>query len=95
MKNDYILSHEQGHFDIAEIHARLLNKQLKVYSVNDISKVSKEVNKIYEKTMDQLREMQNVYDSETNFSIKTAKQQEWLKKISEELKELEPYAAYN
>src|SRR5919112_1484552 len=31
IKNDYILSHEQGHFDIAEIHARKLHKALKAY----------------------------------------------------------------
>ncbi len=27
-KTDYILAHEQGHFDIAEIFARLLNKEM-------------------------------------------------------------------
>src|SRR5690349_19213237 len=31
VKNDYILKHEQGHFDIAEAHARLLFKNLGEY----------------------------------------------------------------
>src|SRR5580765_1242704 len=34
IRNDYILSHEQAHFDIAEIHARLLHKALKNYKFN-------------------------------------------------------------
>src|SRR3982751_621309 len=33
-KNDYILSHEQGHFDIAEIFTRKLAKSLSKYSFN-------------------------------------------------------------
>src|ERR1700733_2217591 len=32
VKTDYILSHEQGHFDVAEIFARKLFKALKEYN---------------------------------------------------------------
>ena len=95
VKNDYILSHEQGHFDIAEIYARKLNKLLKEYTVTNVNRLSKEVNKLYENTMRQLHDMQVKYDAETNFSINTEKQNEWLKKISLELKELETYADYH
>ena len=33
-KTDYILKHEQGHFDIAEIFARKLNKKMSEYKFN-------------------------------------------------------------
>ena len=33
-KTDYILRHEQGHFDIAEIFARKLNKKMSEYKFN-------------------------------------------------------------
>ena len=46
IKNDYILAHEQGHFDIAEIHARKLHKLLKAYKFNNRT-VAKDVNRIY------------------------------------------------
>jgi hypothetical protein len=94
VKIDYILSHEQGHFDIAEIFARKLNKSLKEYTVGNVGNLNKEVNKIYDNTMHQLHNMQVAYDTETNFSINKARQEEWLKKISSELKDLEAYANY-
>src|SRR5678810_1015402 len=34
MKTDYILAHEQGHFDITEIFARKLNEALQNYKFN-------------------------------------------------------------
>jgi hypothetical protein len=92
-KTDYILSHEQGHFDITEIYARRLNKAFKEYKAG--ADIKKEVNKIYKDTMHDLGERQNQYDQETNFSIKHPEQEQWLKKISEELKELEPFASYD
>jgi uncharacterized protein DUF922 len=94
VKTDYILSHEQGHFDITEIFARTLNKSLKEYTIDNIKTLSRDLNKIYENTMHQLNKMQNTYDNETNFSINKEKQEEWLVKISKELKELNAYANY-
>jgi len=34
VKNDYILSREQAHFDITELYAGKLNKILKAYKPN-------------------------------------------------------------
>jgi predicted secreted Zn-dependent protease len=94
VKNDYILSHEQAHFDIAEIYARKLNKVLKAYKPNE-NNISKEVNKIYENLMHEYYERQEEYDKETNFSINKIKQEEWLKKVSNELNDLKNYSNYN
>jgi Bacterial protein of unknown function (DUF922) len=95
VRNDYILSHEQGHFDIAEIFARELFKKLKDYQLRDVNKLSRDLNKIYENTMQELNDMQAKYDKETNFSINKEKQSEWLVKISKELERLQPYADYH
>lgn len=81
-KTDHILSHEQGHFDIAEIFARKLNKLMKEYTF-DWSTYRQDLKKIYQDVLDEKEEMQNKYDEETNHSINKEKQEEWLKKIKE------------
>jgi hypothetical protein len=94
VKTDYILSHEQGHFDITEIFARKLNKSLKEYKVGKLSDLTKDVNRMYENSMQQLHKMQTEYDSDTNNSINKTRQEEWINKIESELKVLETYAGY-
>lgn len=93
VKTDYILAHEQAHFDIAEIHARKLKRALDSYKFNEAT-ASEDVNNIYERVMKEHHRMQQEYDLETDHSRKPAKQQEWLKKIAAELKTLEPFANY-
>lgn len=90
VKNNLVLSHEQGHFDIAEIHARKLNKALKEYKF-DSRTVSNDVNRIYDRVMKQHHEAQQEYDRETDFSRKVEAQLDWLKKIEGDLKSLSDY----
>jgi len=92
-KNDHILSHEQGHFDIAEIFARRLYKKLRAYEF-DKKNYQTDLRKIYEDITDEKEAMQNRYDRETDHSINKEKQVEWLEKIRIELKELEAFAGY-
>ena len=92
-KTAYILSHEQGHFDIAEIFARKLNKKMSEYRFNKRT-YQQDLNKIYHDILEEKEEMQNDYDKETNHSIKEAKQAEWLKKIKDMLDEYADYAGY-
>lgn len=93
VKNDYILKHEQGHFDIAEIHARLLHRALLEYSFNSKS-VGDDINKIYSGTMEKHVQMQKLYDLETNHSLDSSKQAIWNSKIASRLEENEKYAEY-
>ncbi|HTD94299.1 MAG TPA: DUF922 domain-containing protein [Chitinophagaceae bacterium] len=92
-KNDYILAHEQGHFDIAEIYARLLNKRMKDYKF-DKTTYKTELGKIYHSVLDEKEAFQNSYDDETNHSINKDKQAAWLKKIDGLLAETAPYRNY-
>lgn len=92
-KTDYILLHEQGHFDITELFARKLAKELKEYRF-DPRKYQDEVTQIYKRLMDEKEEYQNKYDKETDFSRNKEHQAEWLEKIKDELDELDEYANY-
>lgn len=92
-KDAYILSHEQGHFDIAEIFARKLHKEMSEYKFNSRT-YQKDLKKIYEEVTDEKEEMQNEYDRETRHSINKEKQAEWLKKIGKMLEEYAGYADY-
>nr|WP_299066771.1 DUF922 domain-containing protein [uncultured Allomuricauda sp.] len=83
--DDIILSHEQLHFDIAELFARKMRAKLKRTSFSD--NVKAEIRKIYMETLKELKDFQELYDWETNFSRNTEKQLEWNKKIAEALKE--------
>jgi len=93
IKNELILGHEQGHFDLAELHARKLNKALKAYVFNSRT-VSKDVNGIYESIMKEHHKTQEQYDLETDHSRKIETQYKWQLKIAEELKNLELFAYY-
>jgi Bacterial protein of unknown function (DUF922) len=92
-KTAYILSHEQGHFDIAEIFARKLHKEMSKYVFNKKT-YQKELKKIYEDISEEKDKMQNEYDKETNHSINKEKQAAWLKKIETLLKEYELWSNY-
>jgi predicted secreted Zn-dependent protease len=93
IKNDLVLGHEQGHFDIAELHARKLNKALKDYKFN-AKTVSDDVNRIYENIMKDHHNFQSEYDQQTDFSRKVDKQMEWLAKIEKDLKSFNDYRGY-
>lgn len=93
-KTDYILAHEQGHFDIAEIFARKLNKKMSDYKFNK-DNFKTDLRKIYEGITSEKEEMQNEYDRETNHSIIKDKQVEWLMKIDQLLGEHKSFAGYN
>lgn len=83
-KTDYILEHEQGHFDITEIFARKLENALREYDFNP-KKFKSDLDQIYREIMEKKEELQNQYDVETDYSRNKEKQAEWLKKIQREL----------
>ena len=92
-KTEYILTHEQGHFDIAEIFARKLNKMMREYKF-DKETFKQDLKIIYQSIALEKDAFQNQYDEETNHSIKREKQAEWLKKIGNQLQELAQFSDY-
>lgn len=93
-KTDYILAHEQGHFDIAEVYARKLYKAVSQYRFNK-NTFKDDLNRIYATITTEKEEAQNTYDRETNHSINKQKQEEWLKKISDDLNSYAAFAGYH
>ena len=94
IKNNEVLAHEQGHFDIAEINARKLNKLIQAYHFN-AKTAQNDLNKLYQDAMKQHRLQQTQYDQETDFSRNRPNQEEWLTKIDQQLKETAPFANYH
>jgi len=93
-KTDYILAHEQCHFDITEVFARKLHKAMMEYEFNSAS-YKNDLNKIYEDIVKEKQDFQNEYDLETQHSQNREKQKEWQKKIEKMLDDYKEYAMYN
>jgi len=93
-KNDYLLKHEQGHFDINEIYARRIREELKKikFTLGNLNVVFKN---IVAKHFKELNATQELYDSETSHSKDKKKQEGWNIKISNQLKELNSYSSSN
>src|SRR5690554_4929695 len=64
--NQHILEHEQGHFDITEIHARKFRKALEDYRPG--KNIKEDLQKIYQRIETERDQMQKAYDRETNHS---------------------------
>ncbi len=92
-KTDFILRHEQGHFDIAEIFARKLNKKMTEYQFDKTTSKS-DLKNIYSGVTAEKETFQDLYDKETDHSRKKEIQEEWLKKIVRMLNELKDYSNY-
>lgn len=93
LKSDYLLNHEQLHFDIVELYAKKLRKKFlllkeKKAHFNDYILV-------FKKIKDSLDKEQNQYDCETSHSKNKVVQMKWNKIILNKLKELEPYSHNN
>ena len=87
--NDVTLLHEQLHFDISEVFARKMAKEM---SKTKFTKaIKQEVRAIYKRTLEELDKFQRRYDQETDFSRNIAQQKLWQKQISEVLKEKNDY----
>ncbi|MFL5773866.1 MAG: hypothetical protein ACJ75F_11950 [Flavisolibacter sp.] len=93
MRTDYILAHEQGHFDITEIFARKLNEALQNYEFNRRT-FKRDINDIYQNIVAQKEEFQKMYDEDSDHSRNRKQQYDWLIKIQTLLDETEPYASY-
>ena len=86
MKTDYILAHEQGHFDITEIFARRLNQALQNYQFNKKT-FKKDIGQIYQSIVSEKEEYQKTYDAQTDHSRNRKVQYDWLEKIDSLLAE--------
>ncbi len=90
-KNDLqLLRHEQLHFDITELHARILRKRL-----SDAFRKNQNPGAIFEESFQvlnrELNAMQERYDRETVHGTQAEAQKDWETMIARLLEELRPY----
>ncbi|QEC56406.1 DUF922 domain-containing protein [Flavisolibacter ginsenosidimutans] len=93
LRTDYILAHEQVHFDITELHARKLYEALSNYQFNPET-FKKDIAAIYEQIVKEKEDMQEAYDGETDHSRRKSIQYEWFDKVDKMLAQTAAYAAY-
>jgi hypothetical protein len=92
-----VLAHEQGHFDIAELHKLMFAEASRAFlgkratcRGRDKRSVAKSVErdidatlgKLYERIWTNQTHVQNAYDDETAHGMNSAAQREWLEKIA-------------
>jgi len=89
VNDEYILGHEQLHFDIGELFVRKLRKKL--MEDPSVLDTSDRLNKLFKKYFNLCVAEQRKYDNETNHSIIKSKQIYWEKKVVSELNKLNDY----
>jgi hypothetical protein len=82
-----ILAHEQYHFNISEVFARRMRKEMETVTFPS----TKNVQQIFDHWIKKYNAEQELYDKETSHSQIEAEQLRWQKKIDNELIELEAY----
>ncbi|MDM1555281.1 MULTISPECIES: DUF922 domain-containing protein [Chryseobacterium] len=90
--NDYILLHEQKHFDIAELFVRKFRKTIaeKIRNSGDYDRLFKS---IYNTISNEYKNFQIAYDKDTRHGMNEEKQAAYNLAISQELENLKSYQA--
>lgn len=91
--NNHVLQHEQGHFNITEIHARKLRKAFAEYTLTKNYK--RELSAIFTRINRDRQVMQDLFDKETNHSQNKEKEAEWQAFINNELKKHDQWKLVN
>jgi hypothetical protein len=89
--SNYMLNHEQAHFNIGELTARMMRKQMDSLSKAKAKLSIKEIKTVFESYSNKLKEMQDLYDNETNHSLNFDAEIRWENMILEELEKLKEF----
>ncbi len=87
--SQYILKHEQLHFDITEVYARKLRMEL-IKHIDDCDDIHK-IDRVANRVLDEWKREQSKYDAQTKHSIDRETQQLWHKKVASDLLTYEDY----
>lgn len=90
--NDYVLLHEQKHFDVAEVYARKLRREI-AEKIKNSADFDARFKTIYNQILKEYRDFQNIYDGETRNGMIEEKQAEYNRIIAEELDNLKSFKA--
>lgn len=84
-KTDYVLKHEQHHFDISYLGALDFIKRLRQIKFT-VKNYNERLNTAYQASIDKMEALQHMYDGETHNGIAKEEQQKWNQKIDNELR---------
>ena len=87
--DSHVLGHEQLHFNITELYARKFRQRIDQIKVSN--SVRDQLKNLHNTINKELSQMQNRYDSETNYSRNVDAQTTWETYIADELKKLSKY----
>ncbi len=85
----HVLGHEQLHFDITELHARIFRQRITMLKPHD--NLAQTLQDMHSAIDEELANMQNNYDAESEYSINVEGQQKWKDSIAIRLKALDKF----
>ena len=88
--DEFTLKHEQTHFDISEVHARMFRKAVAEFRFTRNSKA--EIQRIYKRIESSRRKMQSQFDAETEHSVNREAEKLWEVKVQALLHKYQPWA---
>ncbi|MEM7105449.1 MAG: hypothetical protein AAF502_20095 [Bacteroidota bacterium] len=94
-KTDYILNHEQKHFDLAEVYARKLRKKLSQADFRGMKlrEIDRIIDRMYDDNWRALTKAQDDYDGDSEHGIDRTEQRRWDAIIKTELEKLDRYGS--
>ena len=88
-----LLRHEQLHFDITEVYARIMRQKLQLFSAKaNCEKLQPGFNNTTKLVYAAWDHEQNRYDQETNHGLNAVRQAAWEKQTAAKLEMLKPFA---
>jgi len=83
--SEYLLAHEQLHFDLTELYVRKLRKAFLTRRWKENENVYAIFNELYQSNQTLLWKVQDVYDAETEHSINREAQAKWSGAVADSL----------
>lgn len=83
-KSDFLLKHEQLHFDIAGLYAYKMKLEFQKLKDQKNANFDSYLN-VYKKLWAECKKTQQAYDDETNHGQRIKENEDWIKKINKEL----------
>jgi hypothetical protein len=84
-QSEDLLKHEQVHFDIAALYAKLLKEAFETFQYSE--NYHEEIQEIFSQKKNEYHLMQQQYDEETNHSLNKESQKRWEKFVLDKLNE--------
>jgi hypothetical protein len=90
-RNDNILAHEQGHFDLCELYTRKLRERMANIQVS-VKTLKPVLSNIYEQVQLEYKQRQEEYESDTEHGVNLPEQKKWQQLLDKELSQTDKWS---